>query len=85
MAHVSNVQGAAGSFVPMATLFVDTISAAMDGFRTLSLNPVPALIRIQARVSERRHLATLDDRLLADIGLDRADAMAEADKPFWRA
>ena len=39
----------------------------------------------QARVGERRHLSDLDDRLLADIGMDRAQALDEAAKPFWRA
>ncbi|MBM3646250.1 MAG: DUF1127 domain-containing protein [Alphaproteobacteria bacterium] len=31
----------------------------------------------------RRQLAELDDRLLRDIGLDRATARREADKGFW--
>ncbi|MEL6979385.1 MAG: DUF1127 domain-containing protein [Pseudomonadota bacterium] len=29
-------------------------------------------------------LARLDDRLLADIGLSRAEASEEASTPFWR-
>jgi uncharacterized protein YjiS (DUF1127 family) len=29
-------------------------------------------------------LATLDVRMLADIGVDTATARCEADKPFWR-
>lgn len=33
---------------------------------------------------ERRHLARLDDRLLRDIGLTRADVAPEITKPFWR-
>jgi len=36
------------------------------------------------RSRERHQLLTLDDRLLADIGIDRADAVQEAKKPFWR-
>lgn len=32
----------------------------------------------------RRHLAALDDRALHDIGLDRATAIEESSKPFWR-
>jgi uncharacterized protein YjiS (DUF1127 family) len=32
----------------------------------------------------RAQLATLDDRLLRDIGLTRADAWLEINKPFWR-
>jgi uncharacterized protein YjiS (DUF1127 family) len=31
----------------------------------------------------RRQLAELDERLLRDIGLDRASARFEADKGFW--
>jgi uncharacterized protein YjiS (DUF1127 family) len=31
----------------------------------------------------RRQLAELDDRLLRDIGIDRAKARFEADKGFW--
>ena len=37
------------------------------------------------RVRQRRQLATLDDRLLADIGINRCDVMRECDKPFWEA
>ena len=36
------------------------------------------------RVAERRHLAQLDDHLLRDIGLSRADLDAVSTKPFWR-
>ena len=35
------------------------------------------------RLSERRALAEMDDRLLRDIGVDRLDARREADRPFW--
>lgn len=31
----------------------------------------------------RNQLAQLDERLLRDIGIDRASARFEADKPFW--
>lgn len=35
------------------------------------------------RARQRRHLSLLDDRLLKDIGLTRADLDAEVRKPFW--
>jgi uncharacterized protein YjiS (DUF1127 family) len=35
------------------------------------------------RARERRHLQSLSDHMLRDMGLTRADVLAEADKPFW--
>jgi uncharacterized protein YjiS (DUF1127 family) len=37
------------------------------------------------RVRQRRALASLDRRMLRDIGLDPGTAFAESRKPFWRA
>ncbi len=42
------------------------------------------LIEWQARENQRRHLMTLDERLLRDIGTSRADAEREFAKPFWQ-
>jgi uncharacterized protein YjiS (DUF1127 family) len=36
------------------------------------------------RARQRRQLQGLGDRMLKDLGLDRADVEAEAAKPFWR-
>jgi uncharacterized protein YjiS (DUF1127 family) len=36
------------------------------------------------RMRQRRHLAELDDRLLRDIGVSRADVEGEISRPFWR-
>jgi uncharacterized protein YjiS (DUF1127 family) len=36
------------------------------------------------RQQGRRDLSELDDRLLADVGISREDALCEAGKPFWR-
>ena len=35
--------------------------------------------------SDRYHLRRLDDRILEDAGLSRADVEGEAGKPFWTA
>lgn len=32
----------------------------------------------------RKDLLRLDDRMLADIGLNRVEAWFEGDKPFWQ-
>ena len=42
------------------------------------------LLRIDDRLRQRRALAALDDRLLQDIGLSRADVERECSRPFWR-
>jgi uncharacterized protein YjiS (DUF1127 family) len=36
------------------------------------------------RARERAQLARLDDRIMQDIGLTRADAEFLINKPFWR-
>lgn len=38
----------------------------------------------EQRADQRCRLGELDDRALADIGVGRAEAKAEAEKPFWR-
>ncbi len=64
-------------------------AGSLGGFvqRLISL-PVAAIevfMTWQERASERRHLGQLDDRLLADMGLSRADVERETSIPFWRA
>lgn len=47
----------------------------------------PILARLQQwrqRGKERAELASLDDRMLADIGISRAEAQFLSGKPFWR-
>ena len=38
----------------------------------------------EERARQRRQLLRLDDHLLKDMGMSRADAYREAHKPFWR-
>jgi len=42
------------------------------------------LVSWRRRTADRQHLLTLDDGMLRDIGLSRADVETEAGKPFWR-
>ena len=39
----------------------------------------------QQRLTDRTALQRMSEHMLRDIGIDRAQADAEADKPFWRA
>jgi uncharacterized protein YjiS (DUF1127 family) len=51
----------------------------------LSLRDVASYIRLwHHRARSRRQLRWLDQRQLHDIGIDRADALKESYKPFWR-
>jgi len=43
-----------------------------------------ALHEAARRHRSRRDLLALDDHMLKDIGISRADAVREGDKPFWR-
>lgn len=45
---------------------------------------VDMLLLFHERARQRQALMALDDRLLKDIGVSRADAEREANKPFWR-
>jgi len=54
-------------------------TAAMSAGRAADL-----FARWHRRVADRQHLLTLDDGMLRDIGLSRADVETEAGKPFWR-
>lgn len=45
---------------------------------------VERLFTWQRRLIDRRALESLDDRMLRDIGVTRADVHMEASKPFWK-
>jgi uncharacterized protein YjiS (DUF1127 family) len=45
---------------------------------------VQILLIWRERARQRRLLQTLNDHMLRDIGLTRADVFAEASKPFWK-
>lgn len=46
---------------------------------------VDVLVTWHQRAAQRRALAMLDDQMLKDIGLTRADVAFEVSRPFWRA
>jgi uncharacterized protein YjiS (DUF1127 family) len=45
---------------------------------------VAVLREWRQRSRERAQLASLDDRMLRDIGVSRGDVLQEINKPFWR-
>ena len=52
---------------------------------TLPQRLIKTLYVWQQRSVDRNHLLDMNDRLLSDMGIDRAIAMREANKPFWSA
>ena len=75
----------------MSTLFSDVTSAlpiwsdhaGADGHQSSSW---PVLLRWLERSRQRNAFRSRidDERLLADIGLTREQALREVNKPFWR-
>jgi uncharacterized protein YjiS (DUF1127 family) len=53
------------------------------GFRRAAGKLLAVLRRWQQLSYERRLLATLDSRMLRDIGVSRAEAERESARPFW--
>lgn len=54
---------------------------ALDSALSTALNTLSIWDR---RHRDRQHLASLDHRMLRDIGITSADVEHEASKPFWR-
>ena len=63
MANVYQVYGNSSPVAPLAALMVDATAAALDGLRTVTINPINTLVRFQARAQQRRQLKGLDDRM----------------------
>ncbi|WP_227010265.1 DUF1127 domain-containing protein [Pelagibius marinus] len=53
--------------------------------RRLVLGTVNLLMVWQQRLEDRACLEAMSEARLRDIGLTRAEARREAEKPFWRA
>lgn len=85
MATTTYTDRATSPFAPMAALLIDATATALDGLRSLEIKPFKVLSQWQARQERRAHLADLDARLIADMGLTQAAVDAEAGKPFWKA
>ncbi|HTH18093.1 MAG TPA: DUF1127 domain-containing protein [Magnetospirillum sp.] len=61
-----------------------SISITHPNRQSLAVRLFDRLLEWLERSRQRTALGRLEERLLADIGCDRASAAAEADKPFWR-
>jgi len=57
---------------------------AVTGLGGLVARAVGFFLLWQERARGRRELQQLNDHMLKDIGLNRIDALREAEKPFWK-
>lgn len=67
-------------YVPASEAGPSAVQQA-PGFLSRALD---TLAEWHERARQRRRLMELDDRLLKDIGLTRADVARETSKPFWQ-
>ncbi len=65
-------------------VFAQGFNSIVAGLARLPRTLVETLLTWQRRADERGRLATLDSRLLADMGISQAAAAQEAAIPFWR-
>jgi uncharacterized protein YjiS (DUF1127 family) len=64
--------------------FLNALLAPSEGWSSRARRIADLLVVWHERARQRRELQRLNDRMLRDIGLTRADVMAESSKPFWR-
>jgi len=79
MSHYSYLSPAAGG-APEAGFYGREFTRAL---RRLTTDVFATVLEWQERACQRRHLSQLDERMLQDIGVTRADVSRETAKPFW--
>ena len=61
------------------------LDISLKGLSGLIVKATDTVLDWQERARQRHRLGEMDDHLLRDIGLSRADLEYESSKPFWRA
>lgn len=79
MSHYSYLSPAAGG-APEAGFYGREFTRAL---RRLITDVFATVLEWQERARQRRQLSELDERMLQDIGVTRADVDREIAKPFW--
>ncbi len=61
----------------------DFAAGLTDTFTGIFASAFDVVVEWQRRANERNDMRHLSDRMLDDMGITRADANIEANKPFW--
>jgi uncharacterized protein YjiS (DUF1127 family) len=75
---------AAPAMFRWASILSETARSSLGAAAMSVEHAADLLVSWRRRAADRQHLLTLDDGMLRDIGLSRADVEVEAGKPFWR-
>ncbi len=62
-----------------------TLTDFLDALRDAAVDTLGLVVTWYARAHQRRQLVGLESRMLDDIGVSRAEALTEFDKPVWRS
>jgi uncharacterized protein YjiS (DUF1127 family) len=81
---MKTVTYAATSVRPSGKGHIQAIHGVLKAIDNTLLAVLEVPFQWHRRIADRHSLAAMDDRLLKDIGISRADAEHEAEKPFWR-
>lgn len=84
----SSISAAMAARTPFGRLLRGAFIAAVEGgIAAVNLTgfAMDRMIAAHERWRQRQALMKLDDHLLKDIGLSRADVEKEVSKPIWRA
>lgn len=76
-------QSPSAALRPSLTAYGQRFRGRSRRFSALALL-IDLLLEWQERARQRYALRSMDDRMLRDIGLSRADIEGESSKPFWR-
>ena len=69
---------------PASAVAVTRQRTALEDLSDAAQSFIATLRTWRRRLRERDQLGRLDDRMLKDIGITRAEALRLSDKPFWR-
>ena len=61
-----------------------TVQSVLVALARSATRGLDQLLEWQNRARQRRQLASLENHMLKDLGLSRADVARESSKPFWR-